>query len=64
LAGFDSIRYALDARFQIISEGFDWFVALVDGSGEGEVWVPWVDEDVVGPDPDAPAVRIGHPLPS
>jgi len=64
LTGFDSIRYALDARFQIISEGFDWFVALVDGSGEGEVFVPWVDEDVVGPDPDAPAVRITHPLPS
>ena len=64
LTGFDSIRYALDARFQIISEGFDWFVALVDGSGEGEVFVPWVDEDVVGPDPDAPAVRVTHPLPS
>ena len=64
LTGFDSIRYALDARFQLISEGFDWFVALVDRSGEGEVFVPWVDEDVVGPDPDAPAVRIAHPLPS
>jgi Xaa-Pro aminopeptidase len=64
LTGFDSIRYALDARFQIISEGFDWFVALVDKSGEGEVFVPWVDEDIVGPDPDAPAVRITHPLPS
>jgi Xaa-Pro aminopeptidase len=64
LTGFDSIRYALDARFQIISEGFDWFVALMDVSGEGEVFVPWVDEDVVGPDPDAPAVRLTHPLPS
>lgn len=64
LTGFDSIRYALDARFQIISEGFDWFVAIVDRSGEGEVFVPWVDEDVIGPDPDAPAVRIAHPLPS
>jgi len=64
LTGFDTIRYALDARFQIISEGFDWFVALVDGSGEGEVFVPWVDEDVAGPDPDAPAVRATHPLPS
>jgi Xaa-Pro dipeptidase len=64
LTGFDSIRYALDARFQIIAEGFDWFVALVDGSGEGEVFVPWVDEDVLSPDPDAPAVRVAHPLPS
>lgn len=64
LTGFDAIRYALDARFQIISEGFDWFVALVDSSGEGEVFVPWVDEDLVGPDPDAPAVRATHPLPS
>lgn len=64
LTGFDTIRYAIDARFQIISEGSDWFVALVDGSGEGEVFVPWVDEDVVGPDPDAPAVRATHPLPS
>ncbi len=64
LTGFDAIRYALDARFQIISEGFDWFVALVDGSGEGEVFVPWVDEDVLAPDPDASAVRATHPLPS
>jgi Xaa-Pro aminopeptidase len=64
LSGFDSIRYALDARVQIISEGFDWFVALVDDSGEGEMFVPWVDEDVMGPDPDAPAVRATHPLPS
>lgn len=64
LTGFDSIRYALDARFQIISEGFDWFVALVDGSGEGEVFVPWVDEDIAGGDPDTPAIRATHPLPS
>lgn len=64
LTGFDSIRYALDARFQIISEGFDWFVALVDATGSGEVFVPWVDEDVAAPDPEAPAVRAVHPLPS
>lgn len=64
LAGFDNIRYALDARFQIISEGFDWFAAIVDRSGRGEVFVPWVDEDVAGPDPDAPAVAVAHPLPS
>ena len=54
----------MTARFQVISEGFDWFVALVNGSGEGEVFVPWVEEDVVDPDPDAPAVRIAHPFPS
>lgn len=64
LTGFDSVRYAIDARFQIISEGFDWFAAIVDATGEGEVFVPWVDEDVAGPDPDAPAIRMTHPLPS
>ena len=63
LTGFDSIRYVLDARFQMISEGWDWFTALVDESG-GEVFVPWVDEDSYLPDPDAPAVRATHPLPS
>ena len=64
LTGPDTIRYALDARFQIISEGSDWFVAIVDASGEGEVFVPWIDEDVLEPDPEAPGVRVAHPLPS
>jgi len=64
LTGSDSIRYSLDARFQIISEGFDWFAAIVGEAGEGEVFVPWIDEALVEPDPEAPGIRIAHPLPS
>jgi Xaa-Pro aminopeptidase len=64
LTGFDSIRYAIDARFHMICEGGDWFTALVDLTGGAEVFVPWSDEEHIGPDPDVSAIQRTHPLPS
>jgi Xaa-Pro aminopeptidase len=63
LTGFDSIRYVLDARVQLISEGFDWFAAVVGVTRDAELFVPWIDE----PSPsvgDDDFVSVTHPLPS
>jgi Xaa-Pro dipeptidase len=46
LTGFDNIRYVTDYRVQLISEGFDWFAAIVDRDGRTSVLVPYVDEPV------------------
>ncbi|HET6187155.1 MAG TPA: Xaa-Pro peptidase family protein [Trebonia sp.] len=62
LTGFDNIRYATDYRTQIISEGFDWFAAVIDADGAASVFAPWVDEDQKISEP--PAVHTVHPLPS
>lgn len=64
VTGFDHIRYATDYRTQIISEGFDWFAAVVDAEGNAELFVPWVDEDAAKPQPDLPWIRAVHPIPS
>jgi Xaa-Pro aminopeptidase len=64
LTSFDNIRYVTDYRTLIIAEAFDWFAAVVDGEGECEVFVPWVDEEHRDPEPDMPWVRALHPLPS
>jgi Xaa-Pro dipeptidase len=64
LTGFDTIRYAADYRTLIIAEGFDWFAAIVDQDGACDVFVPWVDEVDVRPEPGLPWVRSVRPLPS
>lgn len=64
LMGFDNIRYATDYRTQIIAEATDWCAAVVDSSGEVDIFVPWVDEVHQNPEPDLPWVRAVHPLPS
>lgn len=62
LTGFDNIRYATDYRTQIISEGFDWFAAVIDADGTADIFAPWVDEDTKNS--DLPVVQTVHPLPS
>ncbi len=44
LTGFDNIRYVTNYRVQLISEGFDWFAAVVDKDRATSVLVPYVDE--------------------
>ncbi|MGW6460169.1 M24 family metallopeptidase [Streptomyces sp. NPDC055078] len=64
LTGFDHIRYASDFRSLVISEGYDWFAAVVDAEGEVELFVPWVDEDIKQPEAELPWIRAVHPAPS
>lgn len=64
MTGFDTIRYVTDYRTQIIAEAFDWFAAIADEAGQSEIFVPWVDETTLHPEPDLPGVAAVHPLPS
>ncbi len=64
LTSFDNIRYATGYRTQIISEGFDWFAAVVRPDGDFEIFVPWVEETSIEPDPALPGLTAVHPLPS
>lgn len=57
LTGHDNIRYATDYRSMLISEGFDWYAALVAESGESTIFVPYVAEDVAAPQTDLPWVK-------
>jgi Xaa-Pro aminopeptidase len=57
LTGHDNIRYATDYRSMLISEGFDWYAALVEASGEAIIFVPYVAEDTAHPQPDLPWIR-------
>jgi Xaa-Pro aminopeptidase len=64
LTSFDNIRYATGYRTQIISEGFDWFAAVIRPDGDFELFVPWVEETSTEPDPALPGLTAVHPLPS
>lgn len=64
LGGADHIRYATDFRTQLVSEAYDWYAAVVDASGEADLFVPYVDEQVARPGDVPECVRALHPLPS
>jgi Xaa-Pro dipeptidase len=64
LTGHDNIRYATDYRSLLVAEGFDWYAAVVDRSGEATIFVPYVAEDVASPQPDLPWVRKFVAVPS
>jgi Xaa-Pro dipeptidase len=64
VTSFDAIRYTCGYRTMIIAEGFDWFAAIVGRDGVADVFVPWVDERIDGPEPEMPWIRAVHPLPS
>lgn len=57
VTGHDNIRYATDYRSMLVAEGFDWYAALVDASGESAIFVPYVADDVAAPQPDLPWVK-------
>ncbi|MFD5447860.1 M24 family metallopeptidase [Streptomyces sp. NPDC003470] len=63
LTGPDQIRYATDFRAQLVSESTDWYAAVVDAYGEGDIFVPYVD--AAAPGPALPHKMRGiFPLPS
>ena len=64
LTGHDNIRYATDYRSVLVSDGFDWYAALVGESGEATIFVPYVSEDVAAPQPDLPWVKAFVATPS
>jgi Xaa-Pro dipeptidase len=64
LTGFDTIRYALDLRVMLISEGHDWFAALSDIDGEAVLFIPWIGEDSDVRDVYMPRVRKSVATPS
>jgi Xaa-Pro dipeptidase len=64
LTGHDNIRYATDYRSMLVSDGFDWYAAVVDEVGEATIFVPYVSEDVAAPQPDLPWVKAFVATPS
>ncbi|MDN3260393.1 M24 family metallopeptidase [Streptomyces sp. CSDS2] len=64
LTGPDHIRYATGHGAQLVSEGVDWYAAVVGADGEAEVFVPFTDTDVPEPGPALPRLRRLRPAPS
>ncbi|WP_449283367.1 M24 family metallopeptidase [Leucobacter sp.] len=63
LVGPDHIRYATDFRAHLTNES-EWFTALVRGNGEAELFLPYIDESLVAPDPSSPWITRVHPVAS
>ena len=60
----DDIRYVCDYRSLIINETADWMLAVVDDTGQTDIYGAHVREAVERPHFELPAVRSVRPLPA
>ena len=60
----DDIRYVCDYRSLIINETADWMLAVVDDTGQTDIFGAHVREAVERPPAELPAVRAVKPLPA
>jgi Xaa-Pro aminopeptidase len=61
LSSADNIRYVVDYRSVIISEAWDWSIAIVNPDGQAMIIVPQTNEVVCEPPPDNSYVTELYP---